>query len=243
MRTIILILFSIFCTLTFSQNLDNEFTDRDFMQRNSTKLKYIITQIDTLTNKQITKTALIATFNPKTKITTIQNFDPPSKHYVITDNLNQLRTVDTNGKEDTINFIKCHTERINDSTTRSCDMFTIYNHKGQIVKAVTDTNSSHAMNLYETYFYYSGDTLKRKITKSFIFYANSSVDKYNPNEPEEITETIYNGNIEISARSQLMRPSKKTLITKTITEKKIKTVINKTYSNNKLIEIGTYIFE
>ena len=226
-----------------SQNLWGDFTANDFLKRKSTKLKFLETTIDTVTKKQTTKTTLTAIYNTKTKIITILDVENKYKYYVLTDSKNELHNVDVNGKEDTVNFLPCKSLRLNDTTFKNCDMISVYNKKGQLIKEVTDTNSTTAMMLTENSYRYSGDTLKYSISKTFIFYPGFSVNKYNPNEPEKMTETFFKGNQEFSTTKELKRSSKKITTSKTITENRPKTITSKTYYNDKLTFIGTYVFE
>lgn len=226
-----------------SQNLWGDFTANDFLKRKSTKLKFLVTTIDTVTKKQTTKTTLTAIYNTKTKIITILDVENKYKYYVLTDSKNELYNVDVNGKEDTVNFPPCKSLRLNDTTFKNCDIISFYNGKGQLLKEVTDTNSTTAMMFFESSYRYSGDTLKYSISKNFIFYPYASVNKYNPKEPESMTETFFKGNQEFSTTKKLMRPSKIITTTKTITENRPKTITNKTYHNGKLAFITTYVFE
>ncbi len=226
-----------------SQNFSGDFTENDFLKRKSTKLNYLITTIDSVTKKQVTRTSLIAIYSPKTKIITIQDVETKYKSYVMTDSQNELYTVDANGKEDTVNFVQCKPLRLNDTTLETCDMIYVYNKKGQLIKAVTDTNSMSSMMFTENSYDYAGDSLKHSVSKRFIFYANSISNKYFPEEPEEVEETFFKGSQELSIRKVLNRPSKTITIFKTITENEPKTITSKTYCNDKLILIGTYVFE
>lgn len=243
MKLTILIFLLISWTILPSQNLWGDFTANDFIKRKSTKLKFLATSIDSVTKKQSTKTTLNAIYNPKTKIITIIDIENKYKYYVLTDSKNELHNVDVNGKEDTVNFLPCKPLRLNDTTFKNCEMISIYNKKGQLLKEVTDTNSTTAMMLTENTYRYSGDTLKHSISKTFIFYPDFTVNKYNPNEPEEITETFFKGDQEISTTRKLIRPSKIIITSKTITENGPKTIISKTYYNDKLAFMGTYVFE
>ena len=241
LTTLILLLISV--TTLSSQNLSGDFTANDFIKRKSTKLKYLVTAIDSVTKKQTTKTTLTAIYNSKTKIITIQDIETKYKHYMLTDSKNELHTVDINGKEDTVNFLPCRPLRLNDTTFKNCDMISVYNKKGQLLKTVTDTNSTTAMMLTENSYRYTGDTLKYSISKRFIFYPNNSANKYYPDEPEEMTETFFKGDQELSTTKVLKRPSKTIVTSKTVTENKPKTITSKTYYNDKLTFIGTYVFE
>ena len=243
MKLTTLILLLISWTSLSSQNLSGDFTANDFLKRKSTKLKHTVTTVDSVTKKQTTKTTLIAIYNPKTKIITIQDVEIKYKHYVLTDAQNELHTVDANGKEDTVNFLPCRPLRINDTTFKNCDMISIYNKKGQLIKTVTDTNSTTAMTLIENSYRYSGDTLKYSISKTFIFYPNNSANKYFPDEPEISTETFFKGDQEISTTKVLNRSSKTITTSKTITVNSPKTITSKTYYNDKLTSIGAYVFE
>jgi hypothetical protein len=241
LATLIFLLISV--TTLSSQNLSGDFTANDFLKRKSTKLKFLATTVDSVTKKQTTKTTLTAIYNPKTKIITIQDVDTKYKHYVLTDCKNELHTVDANGKEDTVNFLPCRALRLNDTTFKECDFISVYNKKGQLIKSVTDTNSTTAMTLIENCYYYSGDTLKRSVSKTFIFYPGFTANKYDPNEPEQVTETFFNGDQEHSTTKVLKRPSKTITTSKTVTENRPKTITSKTYYNDKLTFIGTYVFE
>lgn len=243
MKLTTLIFLLISSTILSSQNLSGDFTANDFIKRKSTKLKHLVTTIDTVTKKQTTKTTLTAIYNPKTKIIIIQDVETKYKHYVLTDSKNELVNVDANGKEDTINFLPCRPLRLNDTTFKECDMISVYSKKGQLLKTVTDTNSTTAMMLTENSYGYSGDTLKYSISKRFIFYPGFSADKYNPNEPEEVTEIFFKGDQEFSTTKILNRPSKTITTSKTLTENRPKTITSKTYHNDKLTSIGTYVFE
>lgn len=239
--TIIFLLF--ISTAGFAQNLFGDFTSADFIKRNSTQLKFVTTRVDTLTGKQETQSAIVAFYDPKTKIITINDSETRQKWYFMTDSSNELYSVSADGKEDTISFPKCKTEIINDSVAKNCDILKFYNKKRQLIKTITDTNSKSALTLTETIYSYSGDTLKHYISKHFTFHPSSTINKYTPNEPEDIIEAFINGNQEIITRKNLKRPSNIISTSKTITENNLKTIISKTYCNNRLTFISTYIFE
>lgn len=243
MKLTTLIFLLISSTILSSQNLSGDFTANDFIKRKSTKLKYLATTVDSVTKKQTTKTTLTAIYNPKTKIITIKDVETKYKHYVLTDSKNELHVVDAGGKEDTVNLLQCRPIRLNDTTFKNCDMISVYNKKGQLLRMVTDTNSTTTMMLTENSYRYYGDTLKYSISKRFIFYPNSSANKYDPNEPEEVTETFFKDDQEFSTTKTLKRPSKIIVTSKTVTENKPKTITSKTYYNDKLTFIGTYVFE
>src|ERR1700749_3539063 len=95
---------------TSAQNIFGDFTALDFTSRHATKLTSITTYTNTQIKKPQTDTNFVAIYNPKTKLISIMNYyegkpgDVDFLHYMLTDSLNELITVNADGTADTITY-------------------------------------------------------------------------------------------------------------------------------------------
>jgi hypothetical protein len=227
----------------FAQNVVGEFTARDFEQRNSTRLRWYSTQVDTLTGREEEELTLEAFYNPRTKIVSVQQFNPVAKHYEMTDSLNLLYEVNWKGIPDTANYPqlkkKWNTDR---KVLHVNEAFLFFNEKGQLVRMLTDTTLKGLIGVDELRFFYEGDSLKNSVRKFHrVYYQPNGSYLQNP-KPETLIEVLYDSNKETET-SNYLEPSSSLWITfVTVTEKTGSSIISRTYYKGKLLEIRKIVF-
>ena len=238
MRLIFVFIFSSLWTISISQQDPTlGFTEKDFTSRKATKVKCLLTEIDTINNHKHSTILLKATFDPKTKI-----IKTSEELYYRTDTVtNEVYSVDENGKALRVNFT-CEQRQLNDTTIKYCNnQIDFFSRKGQLIKTI-DTNLTQKY-IFETTFFYSGDTLKKNLHKISPMDNNKNIKKNDPDDPEEITETLYSKNKIIATRKILISPSKEIIVSKTITENNPSTIVTKIFVFNKLTSITTFTFK
>jgi hypothetical protein len=232
---IILTSISVYCQC---QNLFGDFTERDFLKRKSTELIGINTKIDTLSNTQKVDTLFIASYNPKNKIISIL-YPEFSRipQYFLTDSFDNIYPVDEEGKEDTITYPHVKVKHFKNGAIKYNGEFWFYNKRKKLIRTITDTTDATIATFTQWNFYYSNDTLVKKVMRTFTNTEFRYGFKYDKNNPDQIEETTISNHKEVTIRKTVDRKSQELTTINILTDVQEKKIISKEYINNKLARI------